>query len=165
MSQKLLDLKIWCFQHCSPWGLESPNLIPVPPSWRRLTLTTQHDFAGIYYEKSLSKEIWFLFLEDYSCPAHSFLLGYLNSALVLCILCKDFWGRGGRATLCPVDRSVEGQAGGSAWAEVPTRPRILQGVDASPMAWGKMLKGVLSFQAKPPYSGNQKSREQAFHRG
>lgn len=116
------------------------------------------------HEKSLSKEIWFLFLEDYSCPAHSFLLGYLNSALVLCILCKDFWGRGGRAALCPVDRSVEGQAGGSAWAEVPTRPRILQGVDASPMAWGKMLKGVLSFQAKPPYSGNQKSREQAFHR-
>lgn len=32
VSRKLLDLKIWCFQHCSPWGLDSPDLIPVPQS-------------------------------------------------------------------------------------------------------------------------------------
>lgn len=48
MSQKLLDLKIWRFQHHRSWGLESPNLIPVSPSRRRLTLTTWQDFVGIY---------------------------------------------------------------------------------------------------------------------
>lgn len=39
------------------------------------------------HEKSLFKEIWFLFLEDiyrdFTCPAHSLLLGYLNSVHVL----------------------------------------------------------------------------------
>lgn len=32
MSQKLLDLKTWCFQYHSPQGLNSPDLSPVPLS-------------------------------------------------------------------------------------------------------------------------------------
>lgn len=62
------------------------------PNASKLEEIDPHNLAGFGrnlhdHKKPLFKEIWFLFLEDIygdsSCPAHSFLLGYLNSVLVL----------------------------------------------------------------------------------
>lgn len=62
------------------------------PSVSKVEEIDPHNLAGFCrnlhdHEKSLFKEIWFLFLEDVyrdsTCPAHPLLLGYLNSVLVL----------------------------------------------------------------------------------